>query len=134
MLALRISYTIHEVPGFAEPAVHAGVGIKPDIFFGGESVVSCARLVGDADSGVDEAHGADGVGAEGDAGAHFGESVGGFVEVEGDVAFEEAVGEGEAGDATAADGDFEGFWGLGGCHRWVSCNAKKREMVPGSTY
>lgn len=78
--------------------------------------MGCARLVGGADSGVDEAHGADGVGAEGDAGAHFGEGVGGFVEVEGDVAFEEADGEGEAGDTTAADGDFEEFWGWGGRH------------------
>ena len=51
-----------------------------------------------------------GVQAKGNARADFGESRGGFVEVEGDILAEKTDSEGEA-DTAAGDGDGEGFLG-----------------------
>lgn len=66
--------------------------------------------------GVDERHGVEGVGAEGDARAYLGEGWGRLIQVDGDALFEEADGECHAADAGTGDGDGEGFlWGRGGC-------------------
>ena len=59
-----------------------------------------------------------GVGTESDTGAHFGELVGGLIEVEGYVVPEKANGEGEARYATATNSNGEWLLRLvgGGAH------------------
>lgn len=76
--------------------------------------IACSPLVVlFADLRVDQAHGAQGVGAKGHTGAYCGEGMRRLVGVEGDVVTEETYGEGETGYTAAADGYCEGFWRWG---------------------
>ena len=94
-------------------SIHAHAVTAPDfpVPCAGIAVESRVTPVRGGESRVDELHGRDGVGAEGDAGADLGKARGGFIDVWGKVrgggVLKEAEQEGEAADATADDGEAE---------------------------
>lgn len=81
--------------------------VEPDVLLGGPQIARADALKGVVDARVAGLHGLHGIRGEGDAGADFPEDGGLFVDGQGDVAVVQGDGQGQAGDATADNGDLE---------------------------